>query len=199
MSLNYEVKDGIQPKYIEKYVKKFNYISELDQNTFKADQICLFEDGDSFTYKMKKLNICFDPIVGVKRKDMIYLNLNNGVYIFKSEIRKECLKDALSFYEFNDDKRIYDSKMMYAINPFLTLNNGKCFELKLNNEILMSELMVKIFGLYNKYGYALGKYQLLVHKIFSLEELEEINERLYMSGILLKVSTIEDSYDIRKD
>ena len=125
---------------------------------------------------------------------MLFINLNNGVYFFSSQIDKECLDDLLKLYEFNHQLRIFDANHFYKINPFIKEEvDGKYYDYKLNNQIQMDEVLCKLTKLYKIYGYDIGMSALKDRNIFDAAELNDINCKLYLAGILIKVSTIKNS------
>ena len=194
LCINYEVCNGLSPKSIETYVNDFNYVSYFDQKIFKADQICLFENNDNFELGTVKIPIKYNPIFKTINQDLLFMNLDNGVYFFESEIDKRYLDDLLMLYKFNHQLRLFDVKKSYGINPFIKEQmNGDYFDYKLNNQVHMSELLYKLIRLYKEYGYANSVTLLKEKDIFEENELNELNRKLYVSGILLKISTMEYS------
>lgn len=194
LCIKYEVCKGLSPKLIEEYVNDFNYVSFFDQKTFKADQICLFENNYKLELETVKIPIRYNPISKVYQNDMLFINLNNGVYFFSSQIDKECLDDLLKLYEFNHQLRIFDANHFYKINPFIKEEvDGKYYDYKLNNQIQMDEVLCKLTKLYKIYGYDIGMSALKDRNIFDAAELNDINCKLYLAGILIKVSTIKNS------
>lgn len=152
----------------------------------------MFENNYKLEVETIKILIRYNTISKVYQKDMLLINLNNGVYFFSLQIDKECLDDLLRLYKFKHQLRIFDANHSYKINPFIKEEvDGKYYDYKLNDQIQMNEVLCKLTKLYKIYGYDTGMIALKNRNVFDAAELNNINRKLYLAGILIKISTIK--------